>query len=63
MGEFATQSNLDGLASRMLNVAEYRASGGSRRLQPKGLMRLDQRVAAAHTKDNVRALERLTQPR
>jgi uncharacterized protein (DUF2252 family) len=58
MGEFATQSNLT-VWHAMLNVATIRQRWGQE-LQPKGLKRLDQRVAAAYTKDNVRALERLT---
>ena len=58
MGEFATQSNLT-VWHAMLNVAGIRQRWGQE-LQPKGLKRLDQRVAAAHAKDNVRALERLT---
>jgi uncharacterized protein (DUF2252 family) len=59
MGEFATQSNLT-VWHAMLNVAGIRQRWGQE-LRLKGLKRLDQRVAAAHAKDNARALERLTQ--
>jgi uncharacterized protein (DUF2252 family) len=59
MGEFATQSNL-AVWHAMLNVAGIRQRWGQE-LQPKGRRRLEQRVAAAHAKDNVRAFERLTQ--
>jgi len=58
MGEFATQSHLT-VWHAMLNVAGIRQRWGQE-LQAKGLKRLEQRVAAAHAKDNVRALERLT---
>ncbi len=58
MGELATQSNLT-VWHAMLNEAAIRQRWGQE-LQPSGQKRLDERVAAAHTKDNVRALERLT---
>ena len=59
MGEFATMSNLS-VWHAMLNVAGIRQRWGQE-LRLKGQKRLEQRVAAAHTKDNARALERLTQ--
>jgi uncharacterized protein (DUF2252 family) len=59
MGELAAQSNLT-VWHAMLNVASIRQRWGQE-LQLQGLKRLEQRVAAAHAKDNVRALERLTQ--
>jgi uncharacterized protein (DUF2252 family) len=58
MGEFATQDNLT-VWHAMLNAVSIRQRWGQE-LQAKGRRRLEQRVAAAHTKDNVRALERLT---
>jgi uncharacterized protein (DUF2252 family) len=58
MGELATQSNL-AVWHAMLNAVSIRQRWGQA-LQPQGLKRLEQRVAAAHAKDNVRALERLT---
>jgi uncharacterized protein (DUF2252 family) len=58
MGELATMSNLT-VWHAMLNAAGIRQRWGQE-LQAKGLKRLEQRVADAHAKDNVRALERLT---
>ena len=61
MGELATQSHLT-VWHAMLNAVSIRQRWGQE-LQAKGLKRLEQRVADAHAKDNVRALERLTRHR
>jgi len=58
MHEFATQSNL-AVWHALLDVAAIRQRWGQE-LRPRGEKRLDQRVAEAHAKDNVRAFERLT---
>jgi len=58
MREFAAMSNLAIWYAR-LDLAGVRQRWG-RETRPQELARLDLRVAEAHTKDNVRALERLT---
>jgi uncharacterized protein (DUF2252 family) len=58
MAEFGTMSNL-AVWHAMLNAAGIRQRWGQE-LRPTGQKRLEQRVAAARTKDNARALERLT---
>jgi uncharacterized protein (DUF2252 family) len=59
MREFAAMTNLTVWHAR-LDAASIRQRWGQE-LRATGLRRLNQRVAEAHGKDNVRALERLTQ--
>lgn len=58
MREFAAMSNLSIWYAR-LDMASVRQRWGHE-LRPQLLKRLGQRVAAAHSKDNMRALEKLT---